>query len=291
MKRLSRPLLIHGDVFDACIRGVDDPVLAGRFNQARTAVLAIFAAYEINASQHQLFSLAASDRGNGNQQVLAGMNKNEFVDLYSTYMVKKPAGRHYYDQLMTLAPLGKCPYCGFGQVSTLDHFLSKSRYPAFSVLHSNLVPSCADCNKGKGAPVVTGDNQILNPYFEDSVIESDPWLFAEAIPSTPIAIRYFIRPPAGWQPDLVQRLSNYFHDLGLARRFSIEAATEVTQVREYLDAAGAAPAVQRAHLETVARVERRNRTNSWKAALYEALAQAPWFVMNEHARDAEVERA
>jgi 5-methylcytosine-specific restriction endonuclease McrA len=135
------------------------------------------------------------------QQVLGGMTKSEFTDLYRVQMVGegKP-GRKYYDQLMMLAPLQKCPYCGFGQASTLDHFLSKARYPAFSVLSTNLVPACTDCNKGKGASAVTQEIQTLHPYFEQDVIETEPWLYAEVIECAPPAARYFVQPPSSCQP-------------------------------------------------------------------------------------------
>lgn len=228
MRRLNRLTVDPAEIYDACTSGIDDPVLAERFKTVRAEVIARFQEYDLQATTHQLFSFMASAWGNAAQQVLAGMTKKEFVDLYSTQMVgeEKP-GRKYYDRLMMLAPLGKCPFCGFGQASTLDHFLSKARYPAFSVLCANLVPACTDCNKGKGAPVVTQDTQMLHPYFEGAIIETETWLFAEVIESTPATVRYFVQPPDSWLGDLTQRVANYFRDLDLARRFAVEAATEL----------------------------------------------------------------
>lgn len=209
--------------------------------------------------------------------MLAGITKKEFVDLYKVQMVDegKP-GRTYYDRLMMLAPLGKCPFCGFGQVSTLDHFLSKARYPAFSVLCSNLVPACTDCNKGKGASVVTEDTQMLHPYFDGDIVETEPWLFAEVIESAPATVRFFVQPPDSWPRDLTQRISNYFSALNLARRFAVEAASELAGLADMLDELETLD-LKQAHLSMVARVERKNRKNSWKAALYESLAESDWF--------------
>lgn len=275
MKRLDKPVTNPADVYDACVSGIDDPNSSARLATARAAVIASFQAYDQRANTHQLFSFAASDWGNNTQQVLNGVTKKELVELYSEQMVKKRPGRSYYESLI-VTPLGLCPYCGFGHVSTLDHFLPKARYPLFSVLCANLIPSCSDCNKGKGASEVTQSNQIPHPYFEEEIIETEDWLFAEVIESAPDSVRYFVRPPASWPGDLTQRATNYFRDFNLARRFSVEAASELSGLALLLDGLGT-PDLRQTHLSMVARVERKNRKNSWKAALYEALAASDWF--------------
>lgn len=278
MKRLNKPNIDSAEVYAACIAGISDAGLANKFHGAREQVLLYFRHCEVLAETHLLFSLPASTWGDNAQMVLAGVTKGEFVDLYKNYMANrsKPA-RKYYDKIIMTAPLGKCPLCGFGQASTLDHFLSKSRYPAFSVLCSNLIPSCTDCNKGKGSPVVTHESQILHPYFETSVVEQEPWLYAEVIESAPTTVRYFVFPPASWPEDLARRTANYLDQLDLARRFSIEAASEVAGLSTQLHELGA-DELRRDHLSEIARIERRERTNSWKAALYEALANSNWFL-------------
>jgi hypothetical protein len=278
MRRLNSPIIDPAEIYDACVSGISDPALAGRFTIARAEVIDNFQKYGLQASTNELFSFIASARGKGEQQVLAGITKEEFVELYSKQMVGdgKP-GRKYYDRLMMLAPHGKCPLCGFGQVSTLDHFLSKARYPAFSVLCTNLVPACTDCNKVKGASVVTPDTQMLHPYFEGTIVETEPWLFAEVIESAPAVVRYFVQPPDFWPGELNQRVSNYFSDLNLARRFGVEAAAEIAGLADLLEKLKTWDLIH-AHLSLVAQVEREKRKNSWKAALYEALATSAWFL-------------
>lgn len=277
MKRLATPTLDTTQVYDACVSGIVNSALAQRFVAARDQVIANFNEYSRRAKIHQLFSFSASAWGNDMQQVLGDLTKKDFVDLYSKQMVSEGLpGRTYYDRLMMLAPLGKCPYCGFGQASTLDHFLSKARYPAFSVLSTNLVPACTDCNKGKSAAIVASDTQILHPYFESEAVETEPWLFAEVLESTPPTVRFFVQTPAPWPEDLRLRVSNYFRDLELARRFAVEAAAEIAGLAELLDELGGQDS-RRQHLSTVARIERRSRKNSWKAALFEALAASNWF--------------
>ena len=208
MRCLDKPIVDYGDVYDACASGIDDAVMAARFNTARADVIAAFKNYELLGSSHQLYMSVASAWGNNTQLVLADITKKEFVDLYSDQMVgnNKP-GRNHYDRLMMLAPLGKCPFCGFGQAKTLDHFLSKACYPAFSVLCVNLVPVCTDCNKGKVASVLTQNNQILHPYFEDKIVETVTWLFAEVIESGSVSVRYIVQPPDTMTADLRQRIA------------------------------------------------------------------------------------
>ncbi|MFT3734100.1 MAG: hypothetical protein QM776_03605 [Rhodocyclaceae bacterium] len=266
------------EVYDVCVSGVRDELLACRLQGARVEMLEAFRSYNALASMNQLFTLPRSAWGHGEQLVIATMTKEELVDLYSTYMAGRGTpGRSYYDRLMTQTPHTKCPYCGFGQVSTLDHFLSKALYPAFSVLCTNLVPACVDCNGGRGAMEAREECQILHPYFEEPRIEQDVWLFAEIIESTPVSVRFYVAPPAAWAEDLALRTHNHFREFGLARRFSIEAASELAELADLLTLLGT-PEERNQQLTQKALVERgSSRRNSWKAALYESLAASVWY--------------
>jgi hypothetical protein len=278
MKRLNKPTIEPATILDACTNSVSNKELAVRLNTARKYLLEIFEKYENFANAHKLFAFDACDYGNETQIVIANISKKELMDLYSNQLVSgnKP-GRKFYDGLMMLAPLGKCPFCGFGQVSTLDHFLSKSRYPAFSVFSLNLVPSCSDCNKDKGASALTKNTQILHPYFEDANIETVPWLFTQLDETIPASVKYFVKPPEEWSAELTARVSNHFRDLELAKRFGIEAASELASLSDMLDLLET-PEARAQHLQRMSRVERSKRTNSWRAALYEALTSSDWYI-------------
>ena len=43
----------------------------------------------------------------------------------------------------------KCPYCGFGEPTTLDHYQPESIYGELATCRLNLVPICWKCNKEK----------------------------------------------------------------------------------------------------------------------------------------------
>ncbi|WP_036985564.1 HNH endonuclease [Pseudomonas chlororaphis] len=277
MKKLIAPAIDPAEVFDTCIDSVDDPGLVEKLNAARRLIIDLFLGYTEKAQNGELYTLPFCTRARPEQLIVADLSKKELVSLYSNQLLQKgKAARKYYDRLIVSAPLGKCPLCGFGQATTLDHFLSKSRYPTFSVLPNNLIPACTDCNKSKGASVVTEGSQQPHLYFEDSKFETDPWVFAELIETTPPSIRYYVSPPVNWPPSLKLRAENHFKDLDLARRFGIEAAAELSGMVEILDDIGALED-RKSHLERFATVERRNRTNTWKAPMYEALAESAWF--------------
>ncbi|MBN3002520.1 HNH endonuclease [Chromobacterium alkanivorans] len=262
------------EIYARCSSGVRDAALIERFQMVGEEVVEHYQCYSSLARVNQLFRVVPCNRGDGAQVVLPNISKQDFIDLYSCQMAKdgRP-GREYYDKIRMLAPLGKCPYCGFGQVSTLDHFLSKSYYPMFSIFPGNLIPSCADCNKDKGSSVLTEYNQTLHPYFESDSIDLRRWVFAEVVHSTPAVVRYFANPPSEWDGGLRQRIFNHFSS-GLSKRFSVEAASELAELSRLLQFFETKEE-RRTHL---ARVAQSSALNSWKAALYCALTESEWYL-------------
>ncbi|PYD93661.1 HNH endonuclease [Pseudomonas syringae pv. pisi] len=277
MIRLTRPIIDASMVFDTCVSDLADPVLAAKCVAARTEVLAIFAEYEDRASLNTLYTFSRCFRGGDEQIVVGGLTKGELVSLYSSQFIRKAGrARKYYDQIMVLAPSGRCPFCSCAPAETLDHFMSKSIYPGFSILPLNLTPACYSCNKGKGFAAIESGDQVLHPYYEPELLDTATWLYAELIETVPASVKFSVNPPADWPPELAIRLNNYFRDFRIAWRFGIEAASELSSQAAYLVDIES-PQERRNHLDRVARVERRDRKNSWKAALFEALAQNNWF--------------
>lgn len=276
MRRLPKPDLDVGAVYASCVQGVVDAAAVTRFQAAAEDMAHLAELYDSRAAANELHLFAASEWGQPGQLAVGALTKGDLTGLYTDYMVKyNVPARSLYDRLL-IAPLGKCPYCGFGHVSTLDHFLSKARYPGFSVLPINLVPCCGDCNHGKGAGVLTADNQIPHPYYEAPEIETEAWLFASIEETAPARAKYSVVIPAGWPAALASRVQNYFRDLKLASRFAVEAASEIISLSDLL-----APLVNaaliRQRLQQDADIERARRANTWKAALYEALAGSAWY--------------
>lgn len=282
MRMLSRPDLRPSRVYLKCAIGTADRASASAYYGAWNGMCEIIAMYRHRAESHRLFEFSASRRGLDDQVVLGRLTKGNLTALYDKGMVASPKGRRLYDRILASAPLGKCPYCQFGQAETLDHFLSKSRYPALSVLPDNLVPACMRCNKGKGSDVVTEESEMSHPYFEDQRIEQDRWLKASVAETVPVTATYRLSFAADWPIPLARRVENYFGALDLCKRFSVEASSELTSISALL-AVLPSHELRVQHLIQVAEVERELHTNSWKAALYAALAESTWYVTTGYA--------
>lgn len=100
---------------------------------------------------------------------LRAIVKDIFISIYDGV-----SGMVAYDVLKNIG-LRTCPYCNRHYTFTLyskknefksrpefDHFYDKSTYPFLAVTFFNLIPSCKECNHGKGTKEVG-----VNPYFAD----------------------------------------------------------------------------------------------------------------------------
>lgn len=216
-----------------------------------------------------------------NDIVIGSVTKKELTDIYSSHMVgkNKPA-RKIYDSLLNNAPLGKCPFCGIGHASTLDHFLPKTKYPTLSVAPKNLIPSCKDCNTGKSTSIATtAETQILHPYFDSEKIINERWVFAKITrdlyhSSFPNEVEFFTCPPGHWCNILKERVKYHFNSFDLARKFSIEAANELACQKYIFNEIiikknGLQLLVELLHSNFKTNYE--YSKNSWKTAVYGAL--------------------
>lgn len=276
MRRLPPPELDPAEVYHACVGDAPVGQLAGTYAAAAAAMVASADQYQLQAASGSLHTLPASNWGHDEQVVIANLTKGDLTKLYESGMLKGQHGRAYYDQILASVPLGKCPYCRFGHAETLDHFLSKARYPSYSVLPNNLIPACMRCNKGKGSGVLTAANEMSHPYFEMPEIEQDIWLLAEITETNPVTAKYSLVIPNHWPADLGHRVRNYFSEFDLAARFAVEAASELVSMSACLRHIFSLNA-RREHLQRVAQGESDISKNSWKTSLYVALAASDWY--------------
>ena len=281
MKAISAPQMTFGEVFDTCVNSIADQALVHNFNAIRQQLDAAALDFISRATRADLFQITGFI-GNENSIVAGQVTKADLKGLYTNHMVPaiKPA-RTYYDKIKMSAPFSICPYCGFGHVTTLDHYLAKANYPWFSVLPINLVPSCADCNKGKSNSLaLSKEAQSLHPYFDHSHFVTEQWLFAEIEQqNSPTSIIFFTSPPQHWPETDKARVRNHFIDFKLASRFKIQAAPELALIKDelemfYLDK----PAeLIRQVLNQKYITARSQQTNWWRTALFQALSTDDWF--------------
>lgn len=280
MRTLVKPNFELAEIYQQCLAGIGDAKLVLDLQVILPAFYAQADLYDSKASESRLYELPQNTAGN-EDVILNGITKKQIKNLYSQYLVsqEKPA-RIYYDALIGMAPNGKCPYCGFGQASTLDHYLPKSKYPFFSILASNLVPSCKDCNTGKSAVVASvANDQSIHPYYDSGVFVDSQWLYATVEESEPPSVTFFVDPPLGWLEVSKQRAFKHFADFKLAKRFSIEAADEISTISDSFSESIENLDEQevRRQLLRKSNAEFQKYKNSWKTALYQALASSDWY--------------
>lgn len=197
--------------------------------------------------------------------------KDDLVNLYDKkFAAKRSPGRMFYDKIKYSSMHDRCALCGVGTVSTLDHYLPKSKYPTLSVTPSNLVPSCAICNNAKKEE---SDRLLVHAYF-DRIPNDEPWLFAEIVSSDPIAVNYNVSCPKHWDKDLAQRICNQFEILDLGSLYSMRASEEIANhMDSYLTIyRESGKELLEKILESNIRTADRD-SKYWLAALYRALKQ------------------
>lgn len=279
MKKLPLPNVNFSTALATAISGIGSP--AARI--LHTVAFANPAAIEDNyAASARAATLYAQPRvaANDDPIVHGGLRKSQLTKLYTQYFVpeNKPA-RSLYEAIKVTAN-GKCPLCGgVGHVRTLDHYLPKANFPLYSVMPTNLVPCCRDCNSEKlNAFADVHEKQTIHPYFDQDKFFVEKWISARVIQTMPPVLEYFVMPPENWHENDKARVRSHFTEYGLAEKFSVEAAAdlpETIQTRRttmslntpadfsrYLAEKGETPTLP---------------VNNWRRVMFAALATDAWF--------------
>ena len=278
MRKLPKPCddtgaeLVPVDVFDVCISKVKDAAMKSRLQGVRSLVAAAAVDYDAAAASGKLHTIKR-------QTKVGKVIKDEMLLVYTYRMVSnKQPGRIVYDQIINAPKYQRCPLCDIGTVNTLDHHLPKTEYLKLAVTPNNLVPSCMWCQGAKktGYPT-SAEEQTIHPYFDD--FESEVWLCAEVIQSSPAAFRYFAKPPAAWGNVVNMRLNYHLTTFNLRVLYSSNAGSELSGIRARLGRllrSGGREAVQK-HLQEEVESREDEFKNSWKAAMYRAAFASDWF--------------
>lgn len=158
------------------------------------------------------------------------LSKEDMCDIYDSKFVKVDRIKNkYYDHLMSLANTGKCPICGIGQASTLDHYLAKTIYPTYAVTPYNLVPVCKDCNFAKSDSIMIPDSAPLHPYYDE--IDSTNWLKARLIERDEGIVAEFSVSQDLQKSDfcLYQRLKRHMDLYHLNKAYAVQSITEIAE--------------------------------------------------------------
>jgi hypothetical protein len=210
--------------------------------------------------------------------------KDDLIDLYEAKLVKGKAeeqGRRVYNDIKDSAPLGICPLCSQLPVAMLDHYLPKSKYPAYSIFPANLVPSCHRCNLIK---LSKANGLTLHPYYDD--IEDIEWLECSMqIDDDAIVLEYCVRGDVSpWTAR--ERMVNHLKDVGVAELYQVSASSHLIEIRESLVRLGSkgGPVSVREHLLEGLSTRKHASLNSWGTALYTEMCSSQWFINGGYAK-------
>lgn len=222
VKSLPRPTRSHESLFDSCVAATTSDEARGLLLGIRAAVMNAGVTYAADAAG-QLATVVPLVVSDSQASALKG--------LYSKQLV---AGneRPFYDGVRRSA--GRCPFCLFGEVYEVDHFLPRQAFPEFSVLPDNLVPICHPCNHKKRQKVPEGGGAFfLHPYFD--VLPAIHWLNAsiELVADGP-AIRYSVELDVDIYGSIANRLQYQFMQLQLSERFAVSAAAILSEIEDIL---------------------------------------------------------
>ncbi len=273
MWKINPPVHTASFSYRTCTSRIKNKRLRERLKDAEGEVLSAADIYETAAESSELHTLEQASLA------VTSLSDTELIAIYKYRMAKKKAvGRFIYDDLMLAAPFGRCPLCGQRSVSTLDHILPKTLYPALSVTPLNLIPACADCNHAKSNVSPTSvDDEPIHPYYDE--FDNELWLHADVVQGSPPAVAFCVTPPVDWPDSVKHRVVKHFSMFKLATLYASQAAQELNSIKYSLSQLfdrGGETAVQQ-HLSEQADSRRAAHVNSWQTATYTALARDNWF--------------
>lgn len=273
MRRLAEPSHDARTTLELCADTLRDEALAARLRSVAPEIEAAEARYKEQGKRASLFTIAGTD------DVAGRVEMEEMSALYKGTLSRSGSGpRRIYDEIKAAPRNGVCPLCCQRVVSTLDHYLPKSRHPALAVTPVNLVPSCADCNKAKlDRQPTRSAEQTLHPYFDE--VDDAVWLTARVEETAPPALVFSPNPPAWWPEVKRARVLTHFRTFGLGRLYVTHAAEELLNIRHsmaLLAGRGGAAALK-AHLIEQTESRQAVAKNSWQSAMYYALSGSEWF--------------
>ncbi len=175
----------------------------------------------------------------------------------------------------------KCPYCGYGTIDELDHFLQKDIYKAFSVFPLNLIPCCGPCNRMKPKqPSALAEQHQVHVYLEDvsqyDMLRAD----VDIAPATGgLLIGFRLQQPPHMPAELFNRVAHHMTIFKLRERFVRQTNIFLSGLETAMDDAfEAGPLVLQQYLgRTAASIARRAGNNDWRSALMAGLFACPAF--------------
>lgn len=169
--------------------------------------------------------------------IAAGYTDQIKADLHALYDYDSATMTAFRNQINT-TPTGrvvKCQSCAINNGSTFDHIVPQGEFAEFVVHPRNLIGQCGDCNPRKNASWrVGGRRTTLNLYLDQ--LPAVRYLFVTAsVGNHAIETEFYLDNPNGINADLFELIQNHYERLDLFRRFSEDADTVITSLKNILE--------------------------------------------------------
>jgi|SRR6185312_337127 len=274
MRKLTKPIEKSAEeVFTTCISEIESADLKRRLTACTTLVGAAASEFDTKMPLTQLYTIVQESLINGN------VTAAEMIKVYTNWMLgKDSSGRKIYEKLKAAPKHSICPLCSHRKVETLDHHLSKSKYPRLSVTPFNLIPACSDCNKSKRSDSPTKpEEETLHPYYDD--IEDVQWLDARIIQNPAPSVQFFVNPPSLWSALLTARVQRHFDCFSINDLYCAQAGAELAELKHHfskLHNDTGADGIRKFLAEGEEGRQLINQ-NSWRVVMYRTLKNSTWF--------------
>lgn len=251
-------------VFDEIATAKREP-RGRRLRTARTKVLAAYQNYE----------KAVPEVGN---LPAVQLTKYQRASLIHAFEVETAPMATLRGQLLLRVASARCPFCGIGESSTLDHYLPKELNPQFAIFPKNLVPCCSPCNTRKRDKVLDKNTNVrcfIHPYYDQIPINLFMKVRIRLMPNA-LVLHYQLTKPENMSDATFSHLSLHFKHLNLANRYQLMALTNLRDMhgtfkRRY----GVNKDAGRVSAELIEKAEDLESLygcNDWLVILYRALA-------------------
>lgn len=201
-----------------------EPLLSAKHEPTKSLVTAVLPTVWLRATAY------SNALGGVAGLALYDWNDNDLESaLVACYDSPTQALRDLKDQLVAhleqdnVVNVRQCPYCMLNEPNTWDHYLPKTFYPEFSVLHLNLVYVCWSCNHRKREKYSQNILEYCHPSY--TVIADEALLHCHvSIQNGNLAIEFY----AALQDanDERARIAHrHLMNLDLIRRYKLECAS------------------------------------------------------------------
>lgn len=273
MRKLPKPNDNAKEVFLECISNIQNRELKKRLELCAEEIVTAAMDYDDKKNNNDLHTITSTDN-------IGGIVSNvEMRNLYNNKLVnKKGPCRKYYDKLIASARYGICPICAHREVSTVDHYLSKMKYPLFAVSLINLVPACKDCNFVKGEYEFSNEmHATIHPYYDE--VDNAIWLNTKLNEEDDMVFTFEVLKPEEWGTLIYERVKNHFKIFELNKLYSVQAAVEFEGIKRMLIKIYILSGREEVknHLIDCLDSYEYVGLNSWKCGMYRALIENEWF--------------